>query len=60
MKTPIEEFFEKENWVPKEVQKLYIEKEKQELISAWKDGCYNEKRDCAQSGEEYYNQTFKK
>jgi len=57
--TPLQEFFEKENWVPKEVQKLYLDKEKQCIIDAWKDGCYNEKDNFPKTAEEYYNKTFK-
>lgn len=60
MKTPFEEFFEKENWVPKEVQEIYLEKEKQAIIDAWRDGCYNEKQGHPKNAEEYYKITFKK
>lgn len=60
METTLEEFFEKENWFPKEVQEMYLAKEKQQIIDAWKDGCYNERGNFPKRAEEYFNITFKK
>jgi hypothetical protein len=38
MQTPFQEFFEKENWVPKEVQEVYLKKEWEAIIKAHLDG----------------------
>ena len=53
MKTPFEEFFEKENWVPEAVQAIYLIKEKQQITEAWRDGCYNDKQGHPKNAEEY-------
>lgn len=58
MKTPFEEFFEKENWVPEAVQAIYLIKEKQQITEAWKDGCYNEKQGHPKNAEEYFKKMF--
>jgi hypothetical protein len=69
MKTPLEELIEwkEKDPVPyyyhadlEDIIKKLIVKEKQAIIDAWNDGCYNEKNGFPKSGEEYYERTFKK
>jgi hypothetical protein len=40
---------------PEELRKKFIEKEKQQIIDAYNEGCVEGKIEC---GDEYFNQTY--
>lgn len=69
MKTPMQEFFDRiekfhgNNWIPKKEKETYLEKEKQVVVDAhnigWEEGFTADPKRHTQTGDEYYNETFK-
>ena len=66
-KTAMQELFDNLESIdittPLGVKKIFLEKEKKQIIDAYKEGCFDnildEKTDKARA-EDYYNETFKK